>query len=455
MRATRIARALLRLFSRCFVIILAVQCLPLASKELPFSDRCSLTREEHSFGRTARGIDTLLRDKRITCKDFRAIHRAHKLWEEDRRIVQRRPYNVVGTDAKSIEKRLREERHLNGADLRGFDMAWADLTGAHLNGANISGTGIRAELAPGTAKGYLHGIDLTNARLIGAQFGDALAKKTLLRLSLLIGADFRDTDLSGAVLYGSDLRWATFKNSVLTDADFSGSNLQGVIFEPRAGMLPNIGRIASARNLEKMTFRANPHQLSELRAAFFEAELTDQAQRITYAIQRTKRINDLNGESVRQFLGILRLVAFEWTVGYGMHPFRPLLIVLFLIPAFALAYFVALAKRGPNRIWISRSVGSVSYNQNVRWFPLEKLIRGNPFHRHWSYLRVAMWFSLMSAFRVGFREVDVGQWLMRLQPRQYSLEARGWCRSVAGVQSLLSVYLLALSILCIVGRPFG
>ena len=229
----------------------------------------------------------------------------------------------------------------------------------------------------------------------------------------------------------------------------------GVIFEPRSGTLPSIGSNASAQNMEKMTFRESPQQLSELRAAFYEADLTDQAKRITYAIQHTKRINDPNRESVQQFLGILRLVAFEWTVGYGMNPFRPLLIVLFLIPAFALVYFIALAKRGPSRLWITRPVGAVNYNHDLRWLPLDKLIRGSPFRRRWGYVRVAMWFSLICAFRVGFREIDTGQWLTRLQPRQYLLGARGWCRSVAGIQSLISVYLLALSILCIIGRPFG
>ena len=159
-------------------------------------------------------------------------------------------------------------------------MAWADLTGVHLNGANISGTGVRAELAPRSAKGYSNGINLTRARLTGAEFGGAMAKETLLPLSLLIGADFRDTDLSGAVLYGSDMRWASFENSILTDSDFSGSNLQGVIFEPRSGTLPKIASIASAHNLEKMTFRESPHQLSELRRAFYQADLTDQAKRL-------------------------------------------------------------------------------------------------------------------------------------------------------------------------------
>ena len=59
----------------------------------------------------------------------------------------------------------------------------------------------------------------------------------------------------------------------------------------------------------------------------------------------------------------------------------------------------------------------------------------------------AAWFSLLSAFQIGFREFSVGNWLTRVHPRQFTLEPTGWVRTVAGVQSLLSVYLLAMWVL--------
>jgi len=63
-------------------------------------------------------------------------------------------------------------------------------------------------------------------------------------------------------------------------------------------------------------------------------------------------------------------------------------------------------------------------------------------------------FSLVSAFQIGWREFNVGNWITRLQPREYTLRATGWVRVVSGVQSLLSVYLLALWVLTYFGRPF-
>jgi hypothetical protein len=61
---------------------------------------------------------------------------------------------------------------------------------------------------------------------------------------------------------------------------------------------------------------------------------------------------------------------------------------------------------------------------------------------------------VLSPFHIGFRELNVGTWLARLQTREYTLRATGWVRAVAGVQSLLSVYLLALWALTYFGRPF-
>jgi len=56
---------------------------------------------------------------------------------------------------------------------------------------------------------------------------------------------------------------------------------------------------------------------------------------------------------------------------------------------------------------------------------------------------------------IGFEQFTPGDWIRRLQAREYSLEAVGWVRVVAGAQALLSVYLLAMWALTQFGRPFG
>jgi len=65
-----------------------------------------------------------------------------------------------------------------------------------------------------------------------------------------------------------------------------------------------------------------------------------------------------------------------------------------------------------------------------------------------------VYFSILSAFHIGWRDLNVGTWMTRLQPREYTLRATGWVRIVSAGQSLLSVYFLALWVLTYFGRPF-
>ena len=69
-------------------------------------------------------------------------------------------------------------------------------------------------------------------------------------------------------------------------------------------------------------------------------------------------------------------------------------------------------------------------------------------------LATAFYFSLLSAFQIGWKDLNVGSWISRLQPRVYTLQAKGWVKSVSGLQSLISVYMLALWALTYFGRPF-
>ncbi|HXZ89069.1 MAG TPA: hypothetical protein VEF07_10880, partial [Candidatus Binataceae bacterium] len=85
----------------------------------------------------------------------------------------------------------------------------------------------------------------------------------------------------------------------------------------------------------------------------------------------------------------------------------------------------------------------------------ERLTNGFPSSRsQMSFYWLALYFSLLSAMRIGWHQLNVGTWITRIQPRQYSLQATGWVRVVSGVQSLISVYLVALSVLTYFGTPF-
>ena len=67
----------------------------------------------------------------------------------------------------------------------------------------------------------------------------------------------------------------------------------------------------------------------------------------------------------------------------------------------------------------------------------------------------ALLFSLMTACSMGFKELNPGKSLGMVMPSELQFSARGWTRTIAGLHSLASVYLLGLWLLCYFGRPFA
>lgn len=131
-----------------------------------------------------------------------------------------------------------------------------------------------------------------------------------------------------------------------------------------------------------------------------------------------------------------------------MSPGRPLIIMFGLIFGFTFVYWIGIDEPGRAGVWRAWSEERVHKDlgdeEPERVIPTSML-------GWWGY---AFYFSILSAFHIGWRDLNVGNWIARMQPREYTLRATGWVRTVSGVQSLISVYLVALSVLTYFGRPF-
>jgi hypothetical protein len=160
-------------------------------------------------------------------------------------------------------------------------------------------------------------------------------------------------------------------------------------------------------------------------------------------------------------------VWFELPSGYGMVPSRALAGLGLLITLFSVLYMVAVTTRGPAGIWMvwlpdrvhkaESEANPVRVTSTWLFSPL-RMWKAGRMRRGLacglSVLLIGLYFSVLSAFSLGWRELNVGTWIARLQSREYVLRATGWVRTVSGIQSLLSVYLLALWVLTYFGRPF-
>ena len=122
--------------------------------------------------------------------------------------------------------------------------------------------------------------------------------------------------------------------------------------------------------------------------------------------------------------------------------------MLVLIVLFTPAYWRVLRKPNADGIW--RAWGDDRRSQDLGKNDAERPIELHGM-KAW---RVALYFSVVSSFHIGWRELNVGNWISRLQRYEFTYRATGLIRTVSGVQSLLSVYLVAIWALTYFGRPF-
>jgi len=303
------------------------------------------------------------------------------------------------------------------------------------------------------------GADFSHSKMVGISLSEASAKK----------AKFQSVDLSEADLFEANLYESDFSNATLFRVNLKEANIGKcefwevkefpTIYEPEAGNPPYIPSVANLSHLSSMTFKDSPHGLVDLREGFKELGYREQERKVTYAIKFRERQNLWNtkGGNSNEVLTLLTLfrraesvfyyILFELTSDYGLKPGRPLLILLGFIFIFTIPYTEFIQREGNDGIW------KIWINDRVR----QDLGSQEPvriYRLGYSAMRTAFYFSLLSAFSIGWKDLNVGNWIARIQKREYVLKATGSARVISGIQSLLSVYLLALWVLTYFGRPF-
>jgi len=319
--------------------------------------------------------------------------------------------------------------NLWGADLSGANLSAANLSGAELQQANLSGARLLWANLSGAA---LNGARLTKANLYGA-------------------------NLSQANLIGADLSQARLTRANLSQAWLHETKLSSAIFEPLPQSLDSTGAMEAVLGIDLLRFQDSPAALVALRERFAKSGFRDQERRVTFAKLRSQQLIEWKTGSLRQRIEAgFSYLAFDLTCRYGLDYGRPFTILGALIPAFAIVYAFALRSRGRGAIWrvwlpdrIQKDEGQAE-PERLSWQGLESP-RGS-FSQLARAVGLSLLFSLVSAFQIGWRERRT--WMTRLQPLKYMLRATGWVRVVSGIQSLLSVYLLALWALTYFGRPF-
>ena len=284
--------------------------------------------------------------------------------------------------------------------------------------------------------------------MMGAIFLEADLTKAIFSNTNLSNVNFRDSTLTDGYFMGCDLSNALIHNTGLKNVKFTSSTLTNVLFQPKSDSLPIISSIVLSKNLSSMYYKSNVQGLVQLRKAFRDAGFRDQEREITYAIKHTETKQLLEGGFFEKLDASFRLIFFDWTTNWSLNPGKALIVLVSLTGFFFFFYLVALQAPEPrNGIWRYRFEDRpIDVDQ-----PDKALVH---FENFWKTVSIAMYFSILSAFHFGWRDLNVGNWVVRLQFTEYTLRATGWVRTVSGIQSLISVYLVAIWALTYFGRPF-
>jgi uncharacterized protein YjbI with pentapeptide repeats len=388
----------------------------------------------------------------ITKQDIEKILADHQKWLE-----------TNGTDGAQINlkkadlsKALLTSANLQKARFDECVFNEAYLWSANFSSAHVIDTNFNKAYLAATKfwNTFLYDVNFTNAYLWYSKFSAGSTIRANFTNANIAYANLNktyltETNFTGANLSNTDLSEATLSGTILSGADLRGTDLREATFNPET--LPLTNTIASAKNLSTLRYSEIPNKLIELRKAFKDAGLRRQEGEITYAIKHTQRLELLNKNSSiwNKLEGLFNLILFEWPCEYGMKPGRPLLILIFwIIPLFSIFYFFALAwppkMDGIWKVWVSERVRKDLGSKDPDRLKLKFL----------PAIAFGFYFSVISAFSIGWRDFNVGNWITRIQRREYTLRASGWVRTVSGAQSLVSVYLLALWVLTYFGRPF-
>lgn len=316
--------------------------------------------------------------------------------------------------------------YLEGASFQGTTLNDVEFSHANLEGARFSGAEINGEF--------------TEANLTKAEFHCATVKEE----TYFDGASLKNASLQDTVFE----REVSFHQTDLEGTDFTGVEfMDEVLYEPVNRIAPS--GFSTVVGLDKLTFDTSPQGLIAIRDGLRLDGHKDQAAILTYSIRSRATERALESDNLQdQIDGLFQTVFFDWPVAYGSKPGRPLIVLLFGIFVFAIPYYINLITLGRDGIWQVWPDSRVRQDLGNKEPKLMRL-------RWWEAPPMAIYFSLLSAFHIGWRDLNVGTWISRLQPREHTYMATGWVRTVSGLQSLLSVYFLALWALSYFGAPFG
>jgi hypothetical protein len=383
----------------------------------------------------------------------------HLVWLETLKLSRGSSVNEWA-DAHPARRANLCNADLTERKLPGVNLAWSKINSAILLNADLAGATLEwAELNHSN----LILADLSAAKLANAKLNGSLLNVAKLGRAKLSGAQLTGTSLWRTNLEGADLQGADLTRSAIDETSLAGTMLANTLvtdacFAPRSE--PPNSYVAGIKDLQTVSFPSGREDgLVQLRALLQKAGLSTLEREATFAIESGKTkyaIAAWRSDLSAAIAGVFQRVVFDWTTRYGLEPGRALMSIMVIWCLLTPLYALAVSSRVPRdssgifRIWPKERLNFDQRGPKLEPSAEVERVRA----RGLQVLGWAAYFSLLSSFQIGYKEFSIGTWLTRAQPQNFVLEATGWVRTIAGIQSLVSMYLLAMWLLTYFGRPF-
>lgn len=292
-------------------------------------------------------------------------------------------------------------------------------------------------------------------RFIGTNFANCSIANADFEVANFMNATFNkvvfeNVFLTDSKFFGIDQTSTSFKDCDLSGVNFRNANLLGLVYEPKVNPHPSL--IVNAFNIDRIKYNDNPAALVQLKKQMRDAGFINSEKKIIAALRRHNA-------------AWYETMLFDYSCSFGSEPFKPLkyMFGLFIFMGLFNSY-VLFAQKTAGFYIVSEDV--VLNKDNIQDFEKNKIgleteLFSDPrlflSNSAWSAIRVYLIgfsISLLSALRIGFREVNLSNWVKLILPWEIDIKAYGYPRTISGIQSLFSVYMLALTILSYFGRPF-
>ncbi len=355
---------------------------------------------------------------------------------------------------------LVERVRFRGASLTNVDFSAAGLTDVDFYSAGLTNVDF--------TEAGLTDVDFYSAGLTNVYFIEAGLADVNFRATGLTHVDFYAARLTGVYMqpdWAEDVRFTSVKFelavvrlSEMSLGSFSGASIgEKVVFETFITRKPLLASFATAGNLADLTFESSEAGLITLRAGFDELGMQQQKREINFAINRERNRRHWQDG---QYGDWLLYWVVEFFTGYGLYSGRPATLMGLMTLLGTLVYARVIFRQSAGGlsldepgIWLVKAEDSIRENE---LFQKDKPVavcelfdrtvgtRKSKIRRGLIGWGHALYYSAMVTFRIGWKDLSIGNWITRVDPRGVTLRSTGWVRAFSGVQSLVGVFLFAM-----------